>query len=213
VDILKTGDYFLLARYACPKDAVRALVIDGKPQGTFRFPASGGYGSAYVDDWSLDVLKSENGEPKPLRISQGTHRVRIENVDGEGLNLDYLEWIAKGAEPAPPAEGPVVGEDSYRYVIPLQGTLCPNRVSHEQGYCYMAPLGAHYPGDGTDAAPSKLRFFEDGKELGPAHVSHVEIRAKGQGRFSHWTTSLRFSASDNSDPRTNGRIYTWRIDP
>jgi hypothetical protein len=28
------------------------------------------------------------------------------------------------------------------------------------------------------------------------------------GRFSHWGDGLHFSASDNSDPRTNGRSYT-----
>ncbi|NOZ19650.1 MAG: hypothetical protein GXP25_01035 [Planctomycetes bacterium] len=213
VDIPKAGDYFLLVRYACPKDAVRALTIDGKSHGAFHFSASGGYGSAYVDNWSLDVLRSENGKPKPLRLSQGPHRVRFENTDGEGLNLDYLEWVAKDAGAAPPLSGRVIDEADYRYAIPLRGTVCPTQVSPEQGHCYMVPLGAHYPGDGTEAAPSKLHLFEDGKELGPAHVSHAEIRSKGQGRFSHYGDTLRFSASDNSDPRTNGRIYTWRISP
>ena len=66
-----------------------------------------------------------------------------------------------------------------------------------------------------DVPPSTLRLFENGKELGPAHAAHVDIRAKGGGQFSHWNTTLYFSASDNSDPRTNGREYKylWQITP
>jgi hypothetical protein len=30
----------------------------------------------------------------------------------------------------------------------------------------------------------------------------------GGGRFSNWNNWLVFSASDNSDPRTNGRVYS-----
>ncbi|WP_207425886.1 polysaccharide lyase family 1 protein [Pedobacter sp. SYSU D00535] len=58
---------------------------------------------------------------------------------------------------------------------------------------------------------SVVRIFENGKELGPGHASHKEIRNTGKGRFSHWGTSLYFSASDNTDPRTNGRRYTYTI--
>lgn len=59
---------------------------------------------------------------------------------------------------------------------------------------------------------STLRLFENGKELGPAHAMHVEIRNLGKGRFSHWAGSLYFSASDNTNPRTNGRTYTYSLD-
>ncbi|MDP7135379.1 MAG: hypothetical protein QF437_33090, partial [Planctomycetota bacterium] len=37
---------------------------------------------------------------------------------------------------------------------------------------------------------------------------HRDIRELGKGRYSHWTQStLYFSASDSTDPRTNGRKY------
>jgi hypothetical protein len=50
---------------------------------------------------------------------------------------------------------------------------------------------------------------ENGVPLGPAHSSHAEIASKGKGRFSHWATGgFILSASDNSDPNTNGRVYT-----
>jgi hypothetical protein len=62
---------------------------------------------------------------------------------------------------------------------------------------------------------STLRFFENGVEIGPAHSAHADIRNKGAGRFSHWSNtdgtgeSIRFSASDNSNPRTNGKKYSY----
>jgi hypothetical protein len=52
------------------------------------------------------------------------------------------------------------------------------------------------------------RLFEGRRELGPAHALHVDIAGKGDGRFSHWATAVYISASDSSDPRTNGRFYT-----
>jgi len=78
------------------------------------------------------------------------------------------------------------------------------------GSCYTAatPQDAP-PGDDLDSAMrSSLRLFEAGVELGPAHSLHEDIRTRGGGRFSHWGRWLLFSASDGSDPRTNGRAYT-----
>ena len=51
--------------------------------------------------------------------------------------------------------------------------------------------------------------FEDGLMLGLAHASHDHIRRFGRGRFSHWGNQVIFSTSDNSDPNTNGRSYTF----
>jgi len=65
--------------------------------------------------------------------------------------------------------------------------------------------------DAKDPKASIVRLFENGKELGAAHASHGDIRSIGKGQFSHWGTSLIFSASDNTDPRTNGRSYTYSV--
>lgn len=61
-----------------------------------------------------------------------------------------------------------------------------------------------------NGAPTKsdLKLFEDGRPLGPAHSLHADIRAKGDGRYSHWQNAIIFSSSDGSDPRTNGRSYS-----
>lgn len=55
---------------------------------------------------------------------------------------------------------------------------------------------------------SRLRLYENGIALGPAHSLHVRIRRRGLGAFSHWENRLIFSTSDNSDPNLNGRQYT-----
>ena len=62
-------------------------------------------------------------------------------------------------------------------------------------------------GDRPDRAESTLRLWENGVLLGPPHAEHAAISAAGAGAYSHWFDSLFFSASDGSDPRTNGRRY------
>jgi hypothetical protein len=73
----------------------------------------------------------------------------------------------------------------------------------------MCPLPSGLGAADTSECPvqSLAEVFEDGLPLGPGHAMHDDIRVHGKGRFSHWDSSLYFSASDNSDPRHNGRLY------
>jgi transglutaminase-like putative cysteine protease len=51
-------------------------------------------------------------------------------------------------------------------------------------------------------------LFEDSTPLPGRRALHEEIRNFGGGLWSHWSwTHLVFSSSDNSDPRSNGRVY------
>ena len=85
-------------------------------------------------------------------------------------------------------------------------------VSQEIGYCYWLPGDFGTPSDDdTYTAQSRLQIYEDGKPLGPAHTIHDDIRNIGLGRFSHWKSYLRFSSSDNTNPITNGRTYTYEV--
>lgn len=80
------------------------------------------------------------------------------------------------------------------------------------GYGYYLVRDFGIPTDNNaDNNRSTLRLYEDGIELKPAHSLHADIRSFGSGRFSHWDNGLYFSASDNSNPKTNGRIYTYTI--
>ncbi len=98
---------------------------------------------------------------------------------------------------------PNAGSDDVR-----RDTLGAEYMHPENGFCYTAGMDFGEEGDKFTGAKSMLQVFEDGKPLGPPHSMHADIREKGGGRYSHWTREgLYFSASDNTDPRTNGRKY------
>jgi len=60
-----------------------------------------------------------------------------------------------------------------------------------------------------DRTRSPIVIYENEKPLGPAHSSHEDINQNGGGRFSHWRgLGIIFSASDTTNPNTNGRRYT-----
>ncbi|MFC0516052.1 hypothetical protein ACFFGT_17665 [Mucilaginibacter angelicae] len=82
----------------------------------------------------------------------------------------------------------------------------------DSGFCYKIGYDLPEIGDSnTSPTVSKLRLFENGVELGPAHSTHNDIRNFGLGQFSHWGNTLYFSTSDNSDPLKNGRKYTYTM--
>ena len=82
------------------------------------------------------------------------------------------------------------------------------RMRKEQGHCYIARLRLSRDGD-RGKTRSSCALLEDGKPLPTPRSLHALIRNEGKGRYSHWTpTTLYFSTSDNTDPRTNKRVYT-----
>jgi len=87
-----------------------------------------------------------------------------------------------------------------------KGTL--ENIHEESGFCYVCTID---PAPISDAdGRSRIKLYEDGRLLERAHTAHEEIRESGKGRFSHWGTNIYFSTSDNTNPNTNGRIYTFR---
>ncbi len=96
----------------------------------------------------------------------------------------------------------------------IELTLDADKISSDGSSAYIVPLEAslRFPyrlkADDEPGPPSRLVVREDGHILGPAHALHQDIRDPGRGRYSHWANHVRFSASDNSDPRHNGRRYT-----
>ena len=83
-----------------------------------------------------------------------------------------------------------------------------DEIHQETGHCYTCRVPRGLLSDAE--ATSRLVIYEDGTALGPAHSSHNDIRTHGGGRYSHWTGWLYFSTPDYTDPRTNGRAYTYR---
>lgn len=89
--------------------------------------------------------------------------------------------------------------------------LKPSLFISDGGFAYLFSNVA--AGGDTNNSPksSTLRLFEDGVELTQAHSLHEDIRTLGKGRFSHWANNLYLSASDNSNPKTNGKKYTYTL--
>ncbi|MGI3903996.1 MAG: hypothetical protein ACRYGP_06650 [Janthinobacterium lividum] len=80
-----------------------------------------------------------------------------------------------------------------------------------QGYMYGVRVLVS--GDTSDEPRrSKLVLFEDEVPLRLSHEQHSSIAGTGRGSYSHWESNLLFSSSDNSDPNTNGRTYSYSID-
>ena len=100
------------------------------------------------------------------------------------------------------------------------GAINTTTAVYDSGYSYIVRQDFGITADRSLVSSSTLRVFENGIELGPAHTWHSQIRSLGMGRFSHWggsdgtssPSALYFSASDNTDPRQNGRMYTYRTD-
>ncbi len=68
----------------------------------------------------------------------------------------------------------------------------------------MHPLGARC---------SPVRVYENGAPLAHHNVSCEEVSKAGRGRVCHIPDRIGFSASDNTDPTTNGKTYAIGLDP
>ncbi|HEY3160318.1 MAG TPA: hypothetical protein VGJ78_15240 [Vicinamibacterales bacterium] len=84
-------------------------------------------------------------------------------------------------------------------------------IRPELGLAYIASTGR--PDLSSHERFSSAVVLEDGRVLGPPNAQHADIRSAGRGRFSFWHDYVYLSASDTTDPRTNGRRYTFRHPP
>jgi hypothetical protein len=144
---------------------------------------------------SLYFSTSDNSDP---RTNGRKYEIASDNFDATPA-------------PAPAAPAPATGWQplSDEQLVELKRyTISPDFMSPEIGFAYTVSMDFGEDGDKETSGKSGIRVLEDGKELGPGKALHADIREKGSGRYSHWThDGLYLSASDNSDPRTNGRKY------
>jgi hypothetical protein len=101
---------------------------------------------------------------------------------------------------------------------PSGQAITMSTVSLDSGFAYFTSQNFGTTADSAGApTASVLRVLENGVDLGPAHSGHTTIRSTGKGAFSHWQDSsgnvgLYFSTSDNTNPKTNGRSYTFAVE-
>lgn len=83
----------------------------------------------------------------------------------------------------------------------------------EGGYSWSCLLPTFLCNDGVKHRTA-FRLFEDDKPIiASSNAAHTDIAAMGGGRHAFWPTYIGFSASDNTDPNTNGRTYSLRRIP
>lgn len=95
VDIAHTGWYQVGIKYCLEGDSsLRSLHIDGKAMHddieVLNLPGTGGWSSG-ADQWALLPIALPGSEvPMLVRLEAGKHTIRMENVSGGGMNVDYL---------------------------------------------------------------------------------------------------------------------------
>ena len=143
----------------------------------------------------------------------------------------FVEWVNS----AEFATGPHKRDGYVDLILPPHENLvlvCRKIVDDVGSSPALSPVGAtpiegpfvqgkgvsyftHLPeiaGAGDDASNpyrSRVVLFENGYPLGSPHAIHDDIASQGGGAYSHWGDTLLFSATDNSDPNTNGRSYSF----
>lgn len=129
--------------------------------------------------------------------------------------LRWLLWLAVAALVATTL---AIALQHWLGIARVRGEIAKEHIALRAGHAYATALWVGRPRvaryvttDSDPMAPwSRLELFEDGKPLGPPNVHHTKIEQEGGGRYSHWNNALLvFSASDGSDPRANGRRYTY----
>jgi hypothetical protein len=93
-----------------------------------------------------------------------------------------------------------------RHAFPL-----PGPYERGDGKAFASPVIPEIgPGDtATQRISSRWVLLEDGMPLGMGHTLPVDVAAGGMGRYAHWEDRFIFSASDDSDPNSNGRAYAY----
>ena len=91
-------------------------------------------------------------------------------------------------------------------------TLDSKNFRPQDGYAYK--ITESIPDGDTNEEPTQsiLKLYENGKEIGTAHSRHDDIGRLGKGRYSHWKSTIILSSSDNTDPRKNGRTYSYVLE-
>lgn len=100
-------------------------------------------------------------------------------------------------------------DESLRAMTPV-AAIPPERIREGAGFEYLydlPPAIAAWPSDSETINGSPLVVLEDGMALGPGHTRGSTLAQLGEGRYLHAGRRVRFSTSDNTDPRTNGRRY------
>jgi hypothetical protein len=97
------------------------------------------------------------------------------------------------------------------WLAPREIRLAPPYL-YLEGAAYTATAPAGLASDNAvNPRASVVLLLEDGMPLAPPHSLNLDVEQTGHGAYNHWGQQITFSTSDNSDPNTNGRVYSIRF--
>jgi hypothetical protein len=89
----QAGKYWLILRCCSPVGAQRETSVDGGAPYKQGLGATGGFGSDTASDWAHQAVRGADGNRVVFDLTAGEHVIKIVNLDGKGLNLDYLALV------------------------------------------------------------------------------------------------------------------------
>jgi len=95
IQVPAEGDYLLVVRYCTPVTVQREVQIDGGAPIKQSFVGTGGFSST-VSDWAHGTVRASDRKPRVFRLKPGEHTITMTNLDGRGMNLDYLALVPAG---------------------------------------------------------------------------------------------------------------------
>jgi len=95
IQVEKDGPYWLLVRYCTPNRVQREVQLDDQAPTKQAFDRTGGFGDA-AGDWAHAITRDPAGQRLVLDLKAGAHKVKMTNLDGLGMNLDYIALVPVG---------------------------------------------------------------------------------------------------------------------
>jgi SAM-dependent methyltransferase len=180
------------------RDCIRSYLARGKNPISFMKAYKQSRGMSYwhdVKDW-LGGYPMEFAGNKETEIF-GRNKLGIELIHvkaGEG-NTEFL--FKK------------LGEQTYWSEV-SNAVMCnpiSGKFDHVAGFCWKIELLEEQIGN-----PEKLMLYENESPIGWPNSLINSIQEWGRGRYCVVKTTLFFSTTDNRDPNTSGKTYSFRAD-
>ncbi|MEN6641851.1 MAG: carbohydrate binding domain-containing protein [Armatimonadia bacterium] len=93
INVPQEGKYWLIVRCCSPTGVKREVTIDGGPALTCNLGGTGGFSSLTSSEWAHQAVRGADGNRFVYQIAAGEHMIKMVNVDGKGLNLDYVALV------------------------------------------------------------------------------------------------------------------------
>ncbi|MBU0608942.1 MAG: hypothetical protein KKI08_13740, partial [Armatimonadetes bacterium] len=93
INVPQVGKYWLVLRYCTPAGAQRETTVDALAPLKQGFGGTGGFGSETVSDWAHQAVRGADGNRVTFDLTAGEHVVKMVNLDGKGMNLDYVALV------------------------------------------------------------------------------------------------------------------------